>query len=211
MGCTPIGYGRIVAPTAMVVRADRVDGDGRRDTGVFTGRAVRRRHHRAAAPVLVLAWSGLRGSTRAGGWAAVVGVGVFLGFAALFYTLLLAYSAFTLTIMAVAVAIGEAQLRDPLLRLGPVAGIAGAIALIGWLPYLLAAVGGSSADSGTATHYLPSDGAQLSFPMFEFTLLGALCMLGHAVAGGPRAAVPPAPRASRSACSRSTPGRCCRC
>ena len=45
--------------------------------------------------VLVLAWSGLRGRTRSGGWAAVVGVGLFLGFAALFYTLLLAYGAFT--------------------------------------------------------------------------------------------------------------------
>ena len=56
--------------------------------------------------------------------------------------------------------------------------IAGAIALIGWLPYLLAAIGGSPADTGTAQHYLPSDGAQLSFPMLQFTLLGALCMLG---------------------------------
>ena len=51
-------------------------------------------------PVFVLAWSGLRGATRSGGWAAVIGVGVFLGVAALFYTLLLAYAAFTLTIMA---------------------------------------------------------------------------------------------------------------
>jgi galactan 5-O-arabinofuranosyltransferase len=127
--------------------------------------------------ILVLAWSGLRGSTRAGGWAAVVGVGVFLGFAALFYTLLLAYSAFTLAIMALAVAIGRRS-RDPLLRLATIAGIAAAIALIGWLPYLLAAVGGSPAGSGTAQHYLPSDGAQLSFPMFEFTLLGALCLVG---------------------------------
>jgi len=39
-------------------------------------------------PVLVLAWSGLRGRTRQGGWAAVVGVGVFLGVAATLYTLL---------------------------------------------------------------------------------------------------------------------------
>ncbi|OBA99749.1 hypothetical protein A5662_15065 [Mycobacteriaceae bacterium 1482268.1] len=50
--------------------------------------------------------------------------------------------------------------------------------LIGWLPYLLAALRGSPADSGTATHYLPPDGAQLSFPMLEFTLLGALCLVG---------------------------------
>ena len=39
-------------------------------------------------PVFVLAWSGLRGATRSGGWAAIIGVGVFLGVAALFYALL---------------------------------------------------------------------------------------------------------------------------
>ena len=37
---------------------------------------------------------------------------------------------------------------------------------------------GHPADTGTAQHYLPADGAQLSFPMLHFTLLGALCMLG---------------------------------
>ena len=81
--------------------------------------------------IFVLAWSGLRGATRAGGWAAVVGVGIFLGVAALFYTLLLAYSAFTLTIMAVLLAVVRRRL-DPLLRLVVIAVIAGAIALIGW-------------------------------------------------------------------------------
>jgi galactan 5-O-arabinofuranosyltransferase len=46
-------------------------------------------------PVFVLAWSGLRGATRGGGWAAVIGTGLFLGVAALFYSLLLGYAAFT--------------------------------------------------------------------------------------------------------------------
>jgi galactan 5-O-arabinofuranosyltransferase len=128
-------------------------------------------------PVLVLGWSGLRGRTRGGGWAAVIGVGVFLGCAALFYSLLLAYAAFTLMIMAVALALARRQ-WEPLLRLAVIAVIFVAIALIGWLPYLMAAVGESAADSGTALHYLPSDGAELSFPMLEFTLLGALCMVG---------------------------------
>ncbi len=113
----------------------------------------------------------------------MTGVGVFLGFAALFYTLLLAYSAFTVTIMAVVAVIARRRDRgrkrwDPLLRLAVIAAIAGAVALIGWLPYLLAAMRGSPADSGTAQHYLPDDGAQLSFPMLQFTLLGALCMIG---------------------------------
>jgi len=127
--------------------------------------------------VFVLAWSGLRGRTRAGGWAAIVGVALFLGVTALFYTLLVGYAAFTLAIMAVALALARRS-AEPLLRLVVVGVIAAAIALIGWLPYLLAALGGSPADSGTATHYLPPDGARLSFPMLEFTLLGALCMIG---------------------------------
>ncbi|MGB6515671.1 MAG: arabinofuranosyltransferase, partial [Mycobacterium sp.] len=55
-------------------------------------------------PVLILTWSGLRGGTRSGGWAAVVGAGIFLGVAATFYTLLLAYSAFTVVLMALVLA-----------------------------------------------------------------------------------------------------------
>ncbi|MEW5810593.1 MAG: galactan 5-O-arabinofuranosyltransferase [Actinomycetota bacterium] len=128
-------------------------------------------------PIFVLAWSGLRGKTRHGGWAAVVAVGVFLGGAALFYTLLLAYAAFTLTIMAVLLAIARRH-WDPVARLAVIAVISGLLALIGWGPYLIAAAKGTPADRGTAQHYLPVDGAQLSFPMLQFTLLGALCLLG---------------------------------
>jgi galactan 5-O-arabinofuranosyltransferase len=128
-------------------------------------------------PVFVLAWSGLRGATRNGGWAAVIATGVFLGVAALFYTLLLAYAAFTLTIMAALLAIARKRV-EPLLRLLVITVISGAMWLIGLGPWLLAAINGEPADSGTAQHYLPSAGAQLEFPMLRFTLLGALCMLG---------------------------------
>ena len=138
-------------------------------------------------PVFVLAWSGLRrgrgqelsdpGNPRSGGWAAVVGVGLFLGMAALFYTLLLAYAAFTLVVMAL-LATAVRRSADPLLRLGVIGVIAGALALIGWGPYLLAATKGRPAETGTAQHYLPAAGAQLSFPMLDLTLLGALCMVG---------------------------------
>lgn len=129
-------------------------------------------------PVFVLAWAGLRAKTRGhSGWAAVLGVGVFLGGAALFYTLLLGYAAFTLVIMALVLAIARRSV-EPLLRLLVIAVISGVIALIGWGPYLLAAARGTPADTGTAQHYLPPDGAQLSFPMLSFTLLGALCMVG---------------------------------
>ncbi|MDQ2636261.1 MAG: galactan 5-O-arabinofuranosyltransferase, partial [Actinomycetota bacterium] len=128
-------------------------------------------------PVFVLAWSGLRGGTRNGGWAAVVGVGLFLGVTALFYTLLFGYAAFTLTLMALGLAVARRRV-EPLLRLVAIAALSGAIALIGWGPWLAAAIRGEPADSGGAQHYLPSVGAELEFPMLHFTLLGALCMLG---------------------------------
>lgn len=124
-------------------------------------------------PVFVLAWSGLKRQA----WGAIVGVGLFLGVAALFYTLLLAYAAFTIALMAVLLAVTRRSIA-PLLRLAVIAAISGALALITWGPYLLAAAGGEPADSGTAQHYLPIDGAELTFPMLDFTLLGALSMLG---------------------------------
>jgi len=141
-------------------------------------------------PILVLAWSGLRGggaASRAGakpptaarysGWAAVVGVGVFLGFAATFYTLLLAYTAFTVTIMAGLAAVTRRSVA-PLIRLVIIAAISAAIAAITWLPFLLRAFRGPLNNTGSAQHYLPGDGAVLTFPMLQFSLLGALCMLG---------------------------------
>lgn len=124
-------------------------------------------------PVFVLAWSGLKGVNRA----AIVAAGLFLGVAALFYTLLLAYAAFTITLMALVLAAARRTIM-PLLRLLVIAVIAGALALLTWVPYLLAALRGAPADTGTARHYLPMDGAELTFPMLDFTLLGALCMLG---------------------------------
>lgn len=73
---------------------------------------------------------------------------------------------------------GKGRARwDSLLRLGVIAVISGAIALIGWGRTCLPPPG-APADRGTAQHYLPDDGAQLTFPMLSFTLLGALCLLG---------------------------------
>lgn len=128
-------------------------------------------------PVLVLAWSGLQGSKGYSGWAAVVGVGVFLGFCATFYTLLLAYTAFTITLMALVAAVIRRS-PAPLMRLILMAVISAAIGAITWLPFLIRAARGPLSDTGAAQHYLPGDGAVLTFPMLQFSLLGALCMLG---------------------------------
>jgi galactan 5-O-arabinofuranosyltransferase len=153
-------------------------------------------------PVLILTWSGLRaggrerdatvtpeaerdrGVTLGGhGWAAVIGAGIFLGVAATCYTLLLAYSAFTVLLMAVAVAAarrhdGLKAALDPLRRLAVIGVITAAIASTTWLPFLLRAAHDPVSNTGSAYHYLPADGAELTFPMLKFTLLGALCLLG---------------------------------
>jgi galactan 5-O-arabinofuranosyltransferase len=59
-----------------------------------------------------------------------------------------------------------------------IAAIAAAGASITWLPFLLRAVHDPVSNSGSAFHYLPADGAALTFPMLTFTLVGALCLLG---------------------------------
>ena len=119
------------------------------------------------------------------GWGAVVGTGLFLGLAAMFYTLYLGLAAFAVTLMAVVSAVlavraqGTWRAAVPIaLRLAAIAAISGLIALTVWLPYLIAALTGTRATSGTALHYLPESGATLPMPMFEFSLLGALCMIG---------------------------------
>jgi galactan 5-O-arabinofuranosyltransferase len=134
-------------------------------------------------PVLILTWSGLRSGTRSGGWTAVIGAGIFLGFAATFYNLLLAYSAFTVVLMALLLTAsrwrqGVRAALDPLLRLAVIGVIAAVIAAPTWLPFLLRATRDPVSNTGSAFHYLPADGAELTFPMLKFTLLGALCMLG---------------------------------
>jgi galactan 5-O-arabinofuranosyltransferase len=134
-------------------------------------------------PVLILTWSGLRSGTRSGGWAAVIGAGIFLGFAATFYTLLFAYSAFTVLLMALLLAAarwrqGFKAAADPLARLAVIAVITAAIWATTLLPFLLRAMRDPVSNTGSAYHYLPADAAELTFPMLKFTLLGALCMLG---------------------------------
>jgi galactan 5-O-arabinofuranosyltransferase len=154
-------------------------------------------------PMLVLTWSGLRAGARereagrtleperaagrtlgAQGWGAVIGAGIFLGFAATWYILLAAYSAFTVGLMALLLAgvrwrrSGWRAALDPLRRLAVVAAIAAAIAATTWLPFLLRAASNPVSNTGSAQHYLPADGAELTFPMLQFSLLGTICMLG---------------------------------
>ncbi|MEU4809853.1 galactan 5-O-arabinofuranosyltransferase [Nocardia fluminea] len=66
----------------------------------------------------------------------------------------------------------------PLTKLAAIGAIAIVLALVVWTPYLLKMLSGAELPSGSAFHYLPESGAQLAFPMLEFSLRGALCMVG---------------------------------
>ncbi|OBJ43720.1 galactan 5-O-arabinofuranosyltransferase [Mycobacterium colombiense] len=144
-------------------------------------------------PMLVLTWSGLRAGDRPGapggaGWGAVIAAGLFLGWTATWYTLLFGFSAFTVGLMALWLAGvrwrrnrktgGLKAALDPLRRLAVIAGIAVAIACTTWLPFVLRALRSPVSNSGSAMHYLPADGAELTFPMLQFTLLGVVCLIG---------------------------------
>jgi galactan 5-O-arabinofuranosyltransferase len=135
-------------------------------------------------PMFVLTWSGLRGGGRAGGWVAVIGAGLFLGFTSTWYLLLQAFIAFTVVLMALLLAgsrwrrSGLRTALDPLRRLVVVGVISGAIGATTWLPFVLRATHSPVSNSGSAMHYLPADGAELTFPMLQFSLLGAICMVG---------------------------------
>lgn len=157
-------------------------------------------------PVLVLAWGALHrpeeSSATAGGWGAVIGTGLFLGLAATFYTLYAAFAAFAVALLglvAAGLAVRErsaaghprrARTADgpagpawraafaPLARLVVIAAIAALVALVVWLPILLKALHGIPSRSGSAFHYLPESGSELPLPMAEFSLRGALCLVG---------------------------------
>lgn len=144
-------------------------------------------------PMLVLTWSGLRAGDRpdapaGAGRGAVIGAGLFLGWTATWYTLLFGFTAFTVGLMALWLAGvrwrrnrhsgGVKAALDPLRRLAVIAGIAVVIACTTWLPFVLRAVHSPISNTGSAQHYLPADGAELTFPMLQFTLLGVVCLIG---------------------------------
>ncbi|WP_433209507.1 galactan 5-O-arabinofuranosyltransferase [Nocardia sp. CA-107356] len=140
------------------------------------------------------------GTETAGGWGAVLGAGLFLGMAASFYTLYFAVAAFAVGLMGLVsagLAVRAANRRrrgagkdgsgsvwraavPPLVRLVVIGAIAGVVALIVWLPFVLKMLGGTMPSSGTAFHYLPEGGAELPLPMAEFSLSGAFFLIGTA-------------------------------
>ncbi|WP_040864260.1 galactan 5-O-arabinofuranosyltransferase [Nocardia exalbida] len=217
-----IGFLAVAAVVALVlwsklIRADWAVGVAAASTAVTLAYAAPEAYSAVIVlllpPALVLAWGALYRPLEdvraedtehrtAGGWGAVVGTGLFLGWAATFYTLYFLVAAFAVALMGLLAAFlavrarraadqpGRARVATasarrpwraavpPLTRLLVIAAIAGLVALVVWAPYLAKALRGTTASSGTALHYLPEAGAELPLPMFQFSLLGALCLIG---------------------------------
>lgn len=140
-------------------------------------------------PVLILAWHAVNPTARHAGRGAALATILFLGASASMYTLYTGLAAGTVVLMAlvstVAAALagsradhGSFPLWLPAARLAAIGFGSIAIALIVWAPYLLAALRGTPADSGTAMHYLPDAGARLPLPMTAGGLTGWVCLAG---------------------------------
>ena len=127
-------------------------------------------------PVAVVAWHILRYRHRV----ATAGVGVFLGFAAITYTLYLGFATMVLTAMAAVTVFrrGWATARQVLARLIAVGAVAGGVALLVWTPFVMAKLHGAPSH-GLASRYLPDDSV-LPFPMLQLTVFGLLCLAGFA-------------------------------
>ncbi|WP_216896941.1 galactan 5-O-arabinofuranosyltransferase [Nocardia alni] len=148
------------------------------------------------APAMVLAWGALyrpeRDAATAGGWGAAIGVGLFLGLSAMCYTLFFGIAVFAVCLMALVAwlvqlwqrrAAGGPARASVLGTLWPILGrlivmgvLAGVLGLLTYGPYLAKSL--TTHGSNVSQHYLPENGSQLPFPMFQFSLLGVLCLIG---------------------------------
>ncbi|WP_246155203.1 arabinofuranosyltransferase [Saccharopolyspora hirsuta] len=136
------------------------------------------------APVAVLAWHALR-RRESPRWTLVC-IGVYVGFASITYTLHFGFA--VLMVLTMAVLIGAFRVhqgnrlwptvRQLFLRLLPIGLVSLVIALVGWLPYLLATSFLLNNPRSAALHYLPEDGAFLPVPMMQGTAFGVLCLAG---------------------------------
>lgn len=103
---------------------------------------------------------------------------IYLGCSASMYTLFTAVIALSVVLLSVVMSIIGSRSIRPLLRLVVIGLGSLAIASIVWWPYLAAVLSGKPTSSSSATHYLPATGTVIPLPMFSFSIVGALCLLG---------------------------------
>ncbi|MGP5592525.1 galactan 5-O-arabinofuranosyltransferase [Corynebacterium flavescens] len=114
----------------------------------------------------------------AGSWASTIGITLYLGISATFYTLFTGAVALTVVCwLALLTAIYRQQWR-PIFRTIIIGVGSIAIASIAWGPYVLAALRASTPLESTAQHYLPQEGTQVPVPFLSFSIIGLLCLIG---------------------------------
>ncbi|WP_295650250.1 arabinofuranosyltransferase [uncultured Dietzia sp.] len=115
-------------------------------------------------------------------WPLVVTIGVYLGIAALGYTLIAGFAALVVGLVVLLHAwwhrSERAVVRALLGRLAAMAGISAAIALLFWHRYLVAVITGAETEASVANDFAPESGANLPLPMFEMSVTGVLCLMG---------------------------------
>lgn len=104
-------------------------------------------------------------------------IGLVLGVAAVTHTQILVFAGLVLTVLAVGGLLGRTARPVPLATtVAVVLAVAVPVALVHWLPYLLAAAGEPTYSAGQ--HFLAESGSRWPLPMLEPTALGGLCLAG---------------------------------
>jgi galactan 5-O-arabinofuranosyltransferase len=134
------------------------------------------------APIAVLAWMIFRRRGRVPVWTLLL-VGGYLGFAAITYTLHVVLG--LLVVVVLAVVAGALEIRGGaaagptvarlLLRLVVIGAVTGVLALLTWLPFVLA---GGLGKPNAAAHFLPESSADFPTPFEPTSVLGILCLAG---------------------------------
>lgn len=116
-----------------------------------------------------------------GSWANTIGLAIYLGVSACFYTLYTGILAITMVIFAVTTAVAGTRTKSwwqPLRQVAVIGFGSIAIALVAWGPYLKGLLTSPESVRSTAQHFLPSEGTIIPLPFFALTAVGALSLIG---------------------------------
>ena len=129
--------------------------------------------------------AGARAGTGAGRrptWPLVVTIGVYLGWAALGYTLIAGFAALMVGLVVALHSWRHRAVRPALGallgRLAAIAGISATLALLFWHRYLLAVLDGAETEPSVANDFAPEVASRWPLPMFEPSAAGLLCLIG---------------------------------
>ncbi|NMO90072.1 arabinofuranosyltransferase [Actinomycetospora sp. TBRC 11914] len=129
--------------------------------------------------VAVIAWGAIRADAHRRRGLALVATGVYLGVAAVTYSLHAGFFGVFVVLTALVPTLGRPA-RHVLPRIGRAAVVVVIgllLALVVWAPFALAALGRGLPRSD-AQRYLPYDGSVWTFPMLQPSSIGAMCLVG---------------------------------